>query len=54
MAMGQQILAQSNDSLETLMSLDASQAEWRSPFEGQQVACVTEQARDDGIGNGGV
>ena len=42
MAMSQQILTQSNDSLETLISLNASQAERWSPFEGQQVAGMTE------------
>jgi hypothetical protein len=52
MAMGEQILAQGNHSLETLVSLNAGQAEWRSPFEGQQVAGMTEQLGDDGIGYG--
>jgi hypothetical protein len=49
-AMGKQLLAQGNDCLETLVSLDAGQAKWRSPFEGQQVAGMTEQLGDDGIG----
>jgi hypothetical protein len=52
MAMDEQILAQGNYSLETLVSLDAGQAKWRSPFEGQQVAGMTEQLGDDGIGYG--
>jgi hypothetical protein len=47
--MGEQIKAQGNDFLETLVSLNASQAERWSPFEGQQVAGMTEQLRDDGI-----
>jgi len=41
-AMSEQLLAQCNDSLETLVGLDAGQAEGRSPFEGQQVAGMTE------------
>jgi hypothetical protein len=50
-AMGEQLLAQYNDSLETLVGLDASQAKGRSPFEGQQVARMTEQLCDDGVGH---
>jgi len=49
MAMGEQIMAQGNDSLEMLVSLAASEAQWRSPFEGQQVAGMAEQLCDDGI-----
>jgi len=49
MAMGEQLLAQCDDSLEALVGLNASQAEGRSFFEGQQVAGMTEQLCDDGI-----
>ena len=51
MAMGEQFLARDNDALETLVGFDAGQAKGRSPLEGQQVARMTGQLGDDGVGH---
>ena len=53
-AMGEQLLDQRDDSLETLVDLNASQSEGWSALDRQQVAGVTKQLDDDGISLGDV
>jgi hypothetical protein len=48
--MGEHILAQADDCLETLIGFDASQAEGWTAFESQQVASMAEQLPDDSVG----